>query len=211
MTLSTTARLALTRWSANTDRRTRAQIDGNFAQIEELAVKRLRGPAAARPAAGPAVAGCIYEVSDDGGRLDYCDGSAWRSLTAPQRAVSVDGPVTIGAAFPTLATLDLPQNVPATVIARGNLMWPEGPVVGARIQLNSAGTAGGGTSSILDRLDLGSLDDAAGSLPFTLLWTGTLTSANSLPGGGVDLAVSVPNAEAAGVRMSRIRMTVIPS
>lgn len=62
MTVTTTPRFGLTRWSANTDPFSRAQMDAAMAALDAGAAMFLEGTLAARPAA--AKAGRLYRVTD---------------------------------------------------------------------------------------------------------------------------------------------------
>lgn len=76
MAVTTSPRLLLTRWSAGTDPFTRAQLDQDFADLDNLAAIDIQGTLAARPA--PGVRGRYYFATDDGpGRLYRDTGSAW--------------------------------------------------------------------------------------------------------------------------------------
>ena len=76
MAVTTSPRLLLTRWSAGTDPFTRAQLDQDFADLDNLAAIDIQGTLAARPA--PGVRGRYYFATDDGpGRLYRDTGTAW--------------------------------------------------------------------------------------------------------------------------------------
>lgn len=74
MTVTTTTRLGITRWSAGTDPLTRAQMDASHAAIELLTAIYGQGTFSARPAAG--TAGRFYFATDSK-VLYYDNGSVW--------------------------------------------------------------------------------------------------------------------------------------
>lgn len=100
MTVSSSPRLGLTRWSADTDSPTRTQFDGDNADLDELVAIDRQGIASARPAAG--VRGTFYTVTDgpDAGTTFRDDGTTWRRvnrlLVRESIPLSVHGDVTAG-------------------------------------------------------------------------------------------------------------------
>lgn len=85
MAESTTTRLALPRWSADSDTPNRSEFDAAFASLEAKAAGWLTGTLAARPAAAAANDSFVYEVSGDGtssnnGRLFWSTGGDWIEL-----------------------------------------------------------------------------------------------------------------------------------
>jgi microcystin-dependent protein len=79
MAETTTTRLGLHRWSANTDTVDRTEFESSLAQLEALSAIFLEGTRAARPA--PGVTGRFYKVKGDtallNGMVFYDDGVAW--------------------------------------------------------------------------------------------------------------------------------------
>lgn len=74
MTVTSTARLALTQWSAGSDPFTRAQVNASLASLESLAAIDRQGVDASRPATG--VRGTYYYATDTV-RLYRDTGTAW--------------------------------------------------------------------------------------------------------------------------------------
>jgi hypothetical protein len=132
MTVSTTSRLLLTRWSDDNDAWTRAQFTSIIDNIEALAATFQVGTIAAQPSATlPASARKFYFASDQ--RLMYFGtGTAWEALltltnTATQNAqgiiTSVNNKVAtkneVGTAAPTTGTWVV-----------GDKVWHSAPVAG---------------------------------------------------------------------------------
>lgn len=93
MAESITDRLALPRWTADTDTPQRTEFDSAFENLEARAVGFLTGTLAARPAAAAGNARFVYEVSGDAtatnnGRLFWSTGAAWIEIVAPTAAGS---------------------------------------------------------------------------------------------------------------------------
>lgn len=84
MTVSTTARLGQTRWSADADPQNRGQFDTSAANLEALAGVLLQSTLATRPAAAPSNARAFHWATDAGlatdARLTYSDGTTWTLL-----------------------------------------------------------------------------------------------------------------------------------
>jgi hypothetical protein len=80
VSVTTTTRFGITRWSAGTDPFTRAQMDASHAAIEAVGVIYAQGTLAARPAAGKV--GRFYHVNHNGGPSDrelfWDNGAQWR-------------------------------------------------------------------------------------------------------------------------------------
>lgn len=86
MAVTTTTRLGITRWSDGADPFTRAQMDNDHAQIENLVAIDQQGTFASRPAAG--VRGRYYYATDNG--LVYRDnGTGWTQI-GPASALAGD-------------------------------------------------------------------------------------------------------------------------
>jgi len=79
MTRSTTTRMLLPRWSADTDEWDRVDFDTISAQVEALAAGALEGLASARPAAAATNARMFYRATDTG-VLSYSTGAAWVTI-----------------------------------------------------------------------------------------------------------------------------------
>lgn len=77
MAVTNTVRFGITRWSSGSDALSRAQLDGDHAALESLAVGYQQGDA--RPAAASNLQGFLF--FDTGTEVfSYCDGSAWHDL-----------------------------------------------------------------------------------------------------------------------------------
>lgn len=97
MAVTTTTRLGITRWSAESDSPTRTQFDADHGQIESLTAIDTTGTFASRPA--PGVRGRYYFATDQG--LVYRDdGAAWWLVGSPP---SQSGDVTTAAFSDTAA------------------------------------------------------------------------------------------------------------
>lgn len=106
MTISSSDRLGITRWSDPADDYTRAQRDGDNAIIDDLVAIDAQGPAADRPAADTRGA---WWHDTDSGRLYRDNGTAWVEvitagttitqvkLGAAARALGVDARITASA------------------------------------------------------------------------------------------------------------------
>lgn len=77
MAKSTTTRLGLQRWTADTDSQDRTEFDGAHAQLEQLAAGFLQDEIGDRPAAAAAYAGFLFEATDEDGALYWCTGADW--------------------------------------------------------------------------------------------------------------------------------------
>lgn len=76
MTVSTTTRLGITRWSSDNDAFTRDQLDTSHANLEARVAGGLSGPTADRPVASAAYNRTFY-ADTDLHTLQYCDGTQW--------------------------------------------------------------------------------------------------------------------------------------
>lgn len=94
MAVTQTARMDLTQWSTDADPLTREQVTESFAEIEDRAVGRLVGLAAARPAASAALTDFVYRATDTGA-LSWCTGAAWVDVVLSSGA-TFTGPVQLG-------------------------------------------------------------------------------------------------------------------
>lgn len=96
MTVTTTSRVGITRWSAGTDAFTRAQMDASHAAIEANVALYAEGTFAARPAAGKA--GRLYRATDTGG-FYWDTGAVWLPIGQDLRIYgdASDGTVTLAA------------------------------------------------------------------------------------------------------------------
>lgn len=79
MTVSTTTRLNLTRWTSNSDAFTRNQMDNSHVALENKVTAYLQG--AVRPAASAAYLGTLFWDTGTS-TLSYCDGTTWTGLVA---------------------------------------------------------------------------------------------------------------------------------
>ena len=99
MTVTTTTRLGLTRWSADSDPITRPQMDASHAALEAKSVIFDRGTLAARGAAG--TVGRFYEVTDavaEAPTLFWDNGSAWVEIRPDLTGYATDAALTSGLA-----------------------------------------------------------------------------------------------------------------
>jgi hypothetical protein len=83
MAISSSPRLGLTRWSADTDQVSRAQFDGDHGRLDDLVAMAIQGVALDRPAA--AVPRRLYYATDTG-VLSLDTGTAWVEVLTEPRA-----------------------------------------------------------------------------------------------------------------------------
>jgi hypothetical protein len=83
MAISSSPRLGLTRWSADTDQVSRAQFDGDHGRLDDLVAMAIQGVAVDRPAA--AVPRRLYYATDTG-VLSLDTGTAWVEVLTEPRA-----------------------------------------------------------------------------------------------------------------------------
>lgn len=120
MTISTTTRFGLTRWSADSDDWSRAAYDGNMAAIETLGAMYSQGTLAARPA--PSKAGRFYTATDQSApaqNLFYDNGAAWVEWRPDLTGYATSSALSSGlagkaAAVHTHATSDITSGLMAT-------------------------------------------------------------------------------------------------
>jgi hypothetical protein len=89
MAISSSPRLGLTRWSADTDQVSRAQFDGDHGRLDDLVAMAIQGVAVDRPAA--AVPRRLYYATDTG-VLSLDTGTAWVEVLTGPRASAAYAP-----------------------------------------------------------------------------------------------------------------------
>ncbi len=98
MTISTTARLGITRWTSGADAFTRSDMDDSHNELESRVAGFDNG--GSQPTAGAAKSGFFHYTTTDSavGQLSYCNGDTYFDIAAPGTAVSLDGTLDDGTA-----------------------------------------------------------------------------------------------------------------
>ena len=98
MSISTTARLGIKRWSSGADAFTRSDMDDSHNELESRVAGFDNG--GSQPTAGAAKSGFFHYTTTDSavGQLSYCNGDTYFDIAAPGAAVSLDGALADGTA-----------------------------------------------------------------------------------------------------------------
>lgn len=117
MSVTTTTRLGITRWSSDSDPFTRSQLDTSAASLESRVAGYLQDLKVNRPAASAAYARFLFLATDENtpnGTVYYCDGSTWYALNAFATAgAATPGDSASAGTEKTLARSDHKHSLPA--------------------------------------------------------------------------------------------------
>ena len=177
MTISTTARLGITRWTSGADAFTRSDMDDSHNELESRVAGFDNG--GSQPTGSSVKAGFFHYTTTDSavGQLSYCNGDTYFDIAAPGAAVSLDGALASGTAT-TFARSDHKHSLDDSIVTTAKIN--DAAVTTVKIADSNVTNAKVASGLSADKLTTGVLPDAriaSGAIATVKLANGAVTNA----------------------------------
>lgn len=190
MTISTTARLGITRWTSGADAFTRSDMDDSHNELESRVAGFDNG--GSQPTGGAAKSGFFHYTTTDSavGQLSYCNGDTYFDIAAPGTISSLDGALSDGTAT-TVARSDHTHSLDDSIVTTAKIN--DSAVTTVKINANAVTNA-----KLANDLDASKL--TAGILPIARINDGDIVTGKLNDG-------AVTNAKLASTGLDATKLT----